>query len=310
MEAYAAGYKTPFEEVPCSVCKPKSGELPADLVGTYFRSGPAMFSAGSLPPPKTSIVQPKTPVTPDGTEPQRMVQHPFEGDGAILGITLRGDNTATARYRYVRTNAFQNERRKGQRLYTGMDSTRAAAPGNSHVLGNDFPLPMYRHHLQTGLNKKRKNTSNTRALYWAKKLITLWEGGLPYKLDALGLSTEGRSQLGGVIKDETTPFGAAAVYDSNTHRMIFYSNAQDAKASTLTIMEFNSRFRLVNSLELKMDGFAIISDFAITKDYAIFVQAPLAVNNMQFLLTKEPAKSLKMDASASASAVSYTVTQL
>lgn len=51
-----------------------------------------------------------------------------------------------------------------------MDSTRAAG---SLGQGNDFPLPMYRHHLQPGLNKKRKNTSSTRSIYWGKRLLSL-----------------------------------------------------------------------------------------------------------------------------------------
>merc|ERR1712071_343224 len=59
MEAYASGYSTVFEELPASLCQPTFGKIPADLVGTYYRSGPAMFSAGSLPPPKLSLVKPK-----------------------------------------------------------------------------------------------------------------------------------------------------------------------------------------------------------------------------------------------------------
>jgi len=46
MEAYAAGYETAFSELPFFVAEPTVGILPDDLVGTYFRSGPAMFSAG------------------------------------------------------------------------------------------------------------------------------------------------------------------------------------------------------------------------------------------------------------------------
>ena len=210
MKAYSSGYSTVFDEVPCRECAPSEGNIPKDLIGSYFRCGPAMFTAGSILPPKSSIVQPKSPPVPDGQDPERMVKHPFEGDGAVLGITFSGNATATARFRFVRTNAFTNERRKGKRLYTAMDSTRDMGPTAGAGVGNDMPLPLFRHHLLPGLNKLRKNTSNTRAVYWAKRLITMWEGGLPYKLDALALSTEGRSQLGGVLK-EPEPLGGKAV---------------------------------------------------------------------------------------------------
>ena len=50
MEAYARGYTTVFQELPCQACT-AIGSVPQDLKGSYFRAGPAMFSAGSLPPP-------------------------------------------------------------------------------------------------------------------------------------------------------------------------------------------------------------------------------------------------------------------
>lgn len=294
MKAYASGYSTVLEEVPCSVCSPSEGKLPNDLIGTYFKSGPAMFSAGSLPPPKNSAVQPKTSPVPDGVDSNRMVKHPFEGDGAVLAVTFPGDGTATTRFRYVRTNAFTIERKKGEKLYNGMESTRLDGPESGAGQGNDFPLPLFRHHLQPGLNKKRKNTSNTRAVYWAKKLVTLWEGGLPYKLDSLALSTEGRSQLGGVLKEDS-PLGAKAAYDSSKENMLFYSNRQDSGSSLLTVYEFNSKFRLVREnggkIEAKLPGLALLSDFAVSEHYSIFVQPPVTTNGMQFMLSKEPGKT-------------------
>ena len=160
-EAYAKGYKTAFHELPFNRCAPSMGAVPVDLVGTYYKCGPAMFSAGSIPPPKTSIIQPREgPPVPDGQNPKRMVKHPFEGDGAMLAVTFRPSNDdggdqnedlsdagpvsnesvtnefgevssmsqskvspheVTARFRYVRTVGFTNERRKGQRLYKSMD---------------------------------------------------------------------------------------------------------------------------------------------------------------------------------------------
>ena len=141
-----------------------------------------------------------------------MVKHPFEADGGVLGVTFSGNGTATVRFRYVRTIAFTNERRKGQRLYTGMDSTRELGFDIAQGLGNDLHSPMFRHHLLPGLNKKRKNLSNFRAIYWGKRLLSMWEGGQPYKMDGLALSTEGRSQLGGVLL-EKDPFGSKMVID-------------------------------------------------------------------------------------------------
>lgn len=293
MEAFSSAYSTVFEEVPSRQCQPMEGKIPGDLVGSYFRSGPAMFTAGSILPPKASIVQPKTQPIPDGQDADRMVSHPFEGDGAILGVTFTGSDAVTARYRFIRTAGFTNERKKGKKIYSAMESTRELGPQAATGLGNDLALPLYRHHLQPGLNKLRKNTSNTRAFYWGKRLITMWEGGLPYKLDGLALSTEGRSQLGGVLK-ETDPFGGKGVIDSKTKRALFYSNNQNPQSSEVTIYEFNANFRPVEEeggkLEVKFPGFAMISDFCATANFAVFVQPTAEANGMQFMFNKEPGK--------------------
>jgi all-trans-8'-apo-beta-carotenal 15,15'-oxygenase len=297
--AYSNGFKTVFEELKCKECSPSAGKLPDDLVGTYFRCGPAMFSAGSIVPPKTSIIQPRDgPPVPDGQVPKRMVQHPFDGDGGILGVTFRGDSQeVTARFRYIRTAAMTNERRKGQRLYRGMDSTRELGSTVAEGLGNDLHTPLFRHHLQPGLNKNRKNTSNTRAVYWGKRLLSMWEGGQPYKLDGLALSTEGRSQLGGILK-EKEPFGGKMVIDPVKERAVMYAVAQGASNSDLTLYEFNNKFRLVEEkdgkVSQKLPGCALLSDMAATDSYAIFVQPPVSAG-MQFVFNQEPGKVLSLE---------------
>mmetsp|Transcript_10464 Transcript_10464/g.22795 ORF Transcript_10464/g.22795 Transcript_10464/m.22795 type:complete len:681 (+) Transcript_10464:237-2279(+) len=317
MKAYSNGYKTAFTEISCSLSSPISGALPSDLIGTYYKVGPAMFSAGSLPPPKNSLVKPRQPPVPDGEDASRMVQHPFEGDGAVLAVTFHGDGEyevvvgedgeeeprvdtggkATSRFRYIRTNAFTNERKKGKKLYTGMESTRG---GSSSVVGNDLPLPFYRHHLLPGLNKMRKNTSNTRVVHFGKKLLSLWSGGLPYKLDSLALSTDGRTQLGGVVKREESSMGAKAVIDAKRNRILFFGvDEESGSSSQLNLYEFNSKFQAIKDndgvVSVKLPGIAMIYDFAVTDNYAVFVQPVLKVNGMQYMLSKEPGKSIELE---------------
>uniref|UniRef100_A0A7S1VX12 Carotenoid oxygenase n=2 Tax=Grammatophora oceanica TaxID=210454 RepID=A0A7S1VX12_9STRA len=290
MEAYAAGYKTVFEELSFKECKPTVGKLPQDLSGTYFRCGPAMFSAGSIVPPKKSIIQPKTPPVKDGVDAKRMVTHPFEGDGGMLGVTLNGvNNTVVSRFRFIRSEAFTVERKKGKRIYERMDSTRDLGA----CRGNDLITPFFRYHLQ-----KPKNTGNTRPAYWGKRLLTLWDNALPYKMDDLALSTEGLTMLGGELK-LNSPFSGKVVIDPLKDRLLGVVNEQGAQNSELTLQEYNAKFKLVDSVTTKLPGFAIFSDFAATENYWVFVQAPVEVNGMQFMFAKEPAKVLQLQNQAS-----------
>lgn len=290
MKAFANGYQTVFEELPFQTCTPSFGTIPSDLVGSYFKAGPAMFTAGSIVPPKKSIVQPRQPPVPDGTDSNRMVQHPFEGDGAVLGITFGPDATVSARFRFVRTVAFTAERKKGAKLYTGMESTRVEGGE-----GNDLPLPLFRHHLMPGLNKKRKNTSNTRAIYWGQRLFTLWEGGQPYKLDGRALSTEGRSRLGGAIRGDQDPFGAKMSVDAHNQRALFYGIVQGQKVSELTLYEFDPSFALVGRRSVDLPGCVIVNDFCTTRNFALVVAPTLDVNSMQFMVGKDPGKTLTLN---------------
>ncbi|GKY97866.1 hypothetical protein MPSEU_000744600 [Mayamaea pseudoterrestris] len=316
MMAYASAYKTVFKELPFRICEPSVGSIPSDLQGTYYRAGPAMFSAGSIVPPKTFIVQPKQPPVPDGADPDRMVQHPFDGDGAVIGVTFSTKNetldnehnvapTCTARYRFVRTTAFTNERKKGAKLYDGMESTRAMSVFAGNGLGNDYPIPLFTHHLQAGLNKFRKNTSNLRTIYWGKRLMTLWESGLPYKLDARALQTEGKSQLGGAILKETNPFGGKMVVSGD--RALFHAVEQDFLGnSKLTLYEFNQSFRLVDRQTVDLPGYALISDFAATANYAAFIAPAVTVKRGSLLDiggSKEPGKALNLNANGDATVI-------
>eukprot|EP00957_Ditylum_brightwellii_P155817 11862078-Ditylum_brightwellii.AAC.1 len=54
-----------------------------------------MFSAGSLPPPKTSIIQPKQQLLPDGKDKDRMVMHP-------LALALNDANSIMSRLQFIR----------------------------------------------------------------------------------------------------------------------------------------------------------------------------------------------------------------
>lgn len=48
---------------------------------------------------------------------------------------------------------------------------------------------------------RRKNVANTNVIYWAGKLLALWEGGLPHTMDPITLQTFRESRLGRVRTD-------------------------------------------------------------------------------------------------------------
>jgi carotenoid cleavage dioxygenase len=74
---------------------PVTGELPADLVGAYFRNGP------------------------NPRHPPLNRHHPFDGDGMIHGVYFR-DGKASYRNSYVQTTALQQELAAGKSYSPGV----------------------------------------------------------------------------------------------------------------------------------------------------------------------------------------------
>jgi all-trans-8'-apo-beta-carotenal 15,15'-oxygenase len=61
----------------------------------------------------------------------------------------------------------------------------------------------------------------------------------------------------------------------------------------VTLYEFDEKFALIDRTLASLPGFAAISDFATTPNFAVFIQPAVKVNGMQFLLSKDPSKCLE-----------------
>lgn len=48
-------------------------------------------------------------------------------------------------------------------------------------------------------------------------------------------------------------------------------------------------------MRVQLPGLALIHDFAVTENYSVFVQPMLKVNGMQYMLSKDPSKTLSME---------------
>ena len=60
-------------------------------------------------------------------------------------------------------------------------------------------------------------------------------------------------------------------------------------------------------MQAKLPGLAMIYDFAVTDNFAVFVQPVLKVNGMQYMLGKEPGKTISMEGEPSVSSTGISV---
>ena len=223
------------------------GEIPPELNGTLFRNGPGLLDV-------------------DGHK----IHHPFDGDGMISAIAF-SNGRAHFRNRFIRTTAYVEEQAAKKILYRGVFGTQK--PGG--WFANAFDLRL-------------KNIANTNVIYWGDKLLALWEAADPHRLDPFTLETLGKESFNGVLADGEAfaahpRFDPSSQFDNGKPSLVNFS-IKPGLSTTITIFELNSAGEVIRKHAHSVPGFAFIHDFAITPNYCIFFQNPIAFNPIPFVL--------------------------
>lgn len=140
--------------------------VPTDFTeGTLFRAMPALFEGR------------------DGVP----YGHYLDGDGYIIKLSI-GKEQVRFQSKFVRTEEFEAEEKSGKILMRSTFRTqRAPNKWSTELFGVDF---------SNALDLELKNLANTNVVYWADKLLVLFEAGIPYRLDPRSLDTLGMDDLG------------------------------------------------------------------------------------------------------------------
>jgi all-trans-8'-apo-beta-carotenal 15,15'-oxygenase len=224
------------------------GVIPPELIGTLFRNGPGLLDIGGRP-----------------------IRHPFDGDGLVSAFTFHPQGRVHFRCRFVRTQGYLEEQAAGRMLYRGVFGTQPAGGW----LRNAFDLRL-------------KNIANTNVWYWGGKLLALWEAAQPYGLDPNTLETLGLEDLQGQLKPKQA-FSAHPRRDPHCELdggqpCLVNFSLKSGPTSEITLLEFNPQGTLVRSHSQAIAGFSFIHDFAITPQYAIFLQNQVRFNPLPYLL--------------------------
>jgi all-trans-8'-apo-beta-carotenal 15,15'-oxygenase len=240
------GYSSQTQELDCWLTAVE-GEIPRQLQGTLFRNGPGLFEIGGVP-----------------------IRHPFDGDGLITAFTFTGDGRVHFRDRFVRTEGYVQEQAAKKMLYRGVFGTQP--PGS--WWRNAFDLRL-------------KNIANTNVVYWGEKLLALWEAAHPYRLDSLTLETLGLENLDGILQTGDA-FSAHPWIDPHCDQdqgqpCLVNFALKTGVSSQITLFELSPTGELLRRHSHKIPGFAFIHDFAITPNYAIFLQNKVNFNPLPYL---------------------------
>jgi all-trans-8'-apo-beta-carotenal 15,15'-oxygenase len=244
-----------LSDVPVAAAR---GSLPPELLGTLYRNGPGRLERGG-----------------------QWVHHPFDGDGMITALRFGAEGLRLSN-RFVRTEGWQAEERAGRFVYRGVFGTQKAGG----PLANAFDLRL-------------KNIANTHVVRLGDQLLALWEAAEPHALDPDTLETRGLTRLDGLLKPGEA-FSAHPRFDPGHHgepRMVTFG-VKAGPRSTIRLMEFAVQddpargIRAGQLLSERRDsfaGFAFLHDFAITPNWAVFLQNAIAFNPLPYVLGRQGA---------------------
>ncbi len=188
--------------------------------------------------------------------------HWFDGDGMIHGVRL-ASGKASYRNRFIQTKKYTDEKKAGKALYTGileMPDMKKAMAGE-----NPFQIP-----------------ANTALVHHNAKLLALYEAGEPYEVTLPDLGTVGAYTFDKKLKH---PFTAHPKVDPATGEMLAFGYANGPFVLFSTI---NPKGELVRTVKVPLEKSAMIHDFVITKNYALFPAWPETFDMKRALKGESP----------------------
>lgn len=201
-------------------------------------------------------------------------QHPFDGDGMMVRFAISPEGVHY-KNRYVRTREFCEEEAQGRMLYRNFGTN---LPGG--LLANAFRM-------------RFKNVANTSVVYHGGKLLALWEGGVPHRIDPVTLQTLDRDHFGGALLAPRSlltaltgaelPFSAHPKIDPLTGDLYNFGTIQGYKPK-LMLYRVSKSGRIDPPSSVVLDRLHFLHDFVLTRRHRVFLLSPVSFDVVKTLL--------------------------
>lgn len=243
MVTHHGGFESLEEELDYTVPLDQvKGTIPEAVSGTFFRIGPGRNKIG-------------------GEE----FGHWFDGDGMLHSVSFT-DRGVVYRNRYVRTPKYLAETRANKIVKRSFGHN---APGG----------------IRKNIGRLPANCANTNLVYHGGKLLALWEGGRPWQLDPATLDTIGEHDYDGKL-GKFNAFSAhgkvnprTGVYYNFGIRPSFTPKGALTGKGAIDLYKIAPSGHLVEKGSFEVDFLSFCHDFALTENYMIFFQSPIAMKS-------------------------------
>jgi all-trans-8'-apo-beta-carotenal 15,15'-oxygenase len=191
--------------------------------------------------------------------------HPFDGDGHIVRLDI-GAGGVRFRNRFVRTRELLAEERSGRLRYRAFGTN---LPGG-------LPANL--------LRMRIKNAANTSVIWHGGRLLALWEGGPPHRLDLHTLATLGPESFDGRLRNPARgplgwlarrlspllPFSAHPRLDADTGELINFGLVF-GRPNRLLLYRVDRGGRMAEPETYDLPRFSFVHDLAVTRRWLCFL---------------------------------------
>lgn len=216
--------------------------------------------------------------------------HPFDGDGMLVRFEMR-QGRVHYRNRFVATAERMDELRHGRMRHRAF-GTRI--PGGFR---------------KNALRMRFKNAANTNVVWHAGRLLALWEGGLPHRIDPESLATLERFDFEGALRPARRawldrlltpelPFAAHPRIDPETGELVSFGTLMGV-AHRLVLYRVGASGKLLERRFLPLDRLPFVHDFVLTRRFAVFFLPPVTFDVPRAVLgLLSPVEALHHDVGA------------
>ncbi|MEM9257774.1 MAG: carotenoid oxygenase family protein, partial [Pseudomonadota bacterium] len=191
--------------------------------------------------------------------------HWFDGDGCVHSLRIE-DGGVRYRCSFVKTPKFVHETAANRVMYRS-----------------------YGHNAPGGFLKnlhKPANAANTSVVYHAGMLLTLFEGGLPWRMDLETLDTLGPETFAGALKSTDT-FSAHGKVHPTTRDYFNFGMAMSARPK-INLYQLAPSGKMTKRSAISIDRLAFCHDNAMTDRYLVFMVMPVNFTNpIKVLLARD-----------------------